>query len=220
MAPPAQPDRYEPLPSLLEIPGFLIRKMGRRGRRAALAVLVLFVAGLAVTVPVQIAAKHDDAAARAAATARARTALIAKQRAEIRPVAGGGAAAGAAVPARRALVTDLSAAVEANARARVRTGEFARPVQRADCTRFPPSTTGADPITDGGRTGRYACLAVTAEFVPGQTTTGGAIGYPYRALVDFETGRFTFCKTSGRPGEGSLLTKVAVPVPHVCGGTG
>src|SRR3954453_7788993 len=113
MAPPAQPDRYEPLPSLLEIPGFLIRKMGRRGRRAALAVLVLFAAGLAVTVPVQLAAKHDDAAARAAATARDRTGLIAKQRAEIRPVAGRGAPAGAAVPARRALVTDLAAAVEA-----------------------------------------------------------------------------------------------------------
>ena len=34
------------------------------------------------------------------------------------------------------------------------------------------------------RRGRYSCLAITSEF------TGGVIGHQYRALVDFETGRY------------------------------
>jgi hypothetical protein len=59
---------------------------------------------------------------------------------------------------------------------------------------------------------------VTADILPGRSTNGGAIGYPYRARVDFASGRFALCKVSGVPGEGSLLQQVAVPVPVACGG--
>ena len=44
------------------------------------------------------------------------------------------------------------------------------------------------------------------------------IGLPYRALVDFPSGRFTYCKVSGRPGEGSLRREILVTVPAACGG--
>jgi hypothetical protein len=38
-----------------------------------------------------------------------------------------------------------------------------------------------------------------------------------RALVDYPAGRFTYCKVSGRPGEGSLRES-PVRVPAACGG--
>jgi hypothetical protein len=61
---------------------------------------------------------------------------------------------------------------------------------------------------------------VTADIAPQASTRGGTIGYPYRALVHFGPGRFSFCKVSGRPGEGSLLHAVEVAVPRACGGPG
>jgi hypothetical protein len=44
----AQNDKYEPLPGLLSLPGFLYRKLGPRGRMAVKVGGALFVAGLAV----------------------------------------------------------------------------------------------------------------------------------------------------------------------------
>jgi hypothetical protein len=37
--------------------------------------------------------------------------------------------------------------------------------------------------------------------------------------VDFESGRFSYCKISGRPGEGSLTREFPVRVPKACGGS-
>jgi hypothetical protein len=222
---PAQPDRYEPLPPLLQIPGHLIRKLSPRGKRVALVLLAAFVVALAVGIPTLVAAKHRDSAAASRAAARANAARIAALRAEIRPLEGRGTRARGlvgtpALIARRALVRDLSTAVAADAAARARSRQFAQTPLRVECSRFPAGTHGEDPAADlsSGR-GRYACLAVTAEITPGTATVGGAIGYPYRALVHFPSGRYTFCKVSGRPGEQAITAKVDVPVPVACGGT-
>jgi hypothetical protein len=223
---PAQPDRYEPLPPLLEIPGHLVRKLSPRGRRAGLVLLGVFVVALAVGIPALIAAKHRHDAAAAREAARNRAAHIAALRAELHQVGGRGTAAAgltgaAALSARHALVRDLSGAITADAAARARSGEFAQAPQRVDCSRFPAGAGAPDPAdVPGASRGRYACLAVTADFAPGAGTVGGAIGYPYRALVDFGSGRFTFCKISGRPGEMVIPRKVDAPVPPACGGDG
>ena len=47
---------------------------------------------------------------------------------------------------------------------------------------------------------------------------GGVLGHPYRVRIDFDTGRYAFCKVFGRPGEGQLKRHQGVTVPAVCGG--
>ena len=127
----------------------------------------------------------------------------------------------AAVSARQALAADLAAAVERDARTRVQSGELANPVLSAQCERYPRGTRGEDPATDlASRTGRYACLAVTTEVQATQRNEASSIGYPYRALVDFPSGTFTYCKVSGKPGEGALKADFPVTVPRACGGGG
>src|SRR5690242_12018926 len=126
---PAQPERYEPLPPLLQIPGHLVRKLSPRGKRVGLMIVAAFVLALAVGIPALVAAKHrsDQAAARSAAQERAAT--LARMRAEVRRVDGRGTAAkglaGAqALTARKALVADLSGAITADAARRAANGEF------------------------------------------------------------------------------------------------
>jgi hypothetical protein len=226
---PAKPsDRYEPLPGLLQIPGFLLRKLGPRGRRLAAVAGVLLVAGiavgLAVGVPAIIDAKNRAAAEDARAAAAHRASRLAELRREVQPVSGRGPASrGLTAPAtlgpQKALRADLVAAIAADGARRARTGEFARTPRRVECERNPLSVGEPDPasVPSAGREG-YACLAVTTEVASSETTNGGAIGYPYLARVDFPAGRFTFCKVSGRPGEMLIGRDIHVPVPVACGG--
>jgi hypothetical protein len=224
----ARSDRYEPLPGILQLPAFLVRKLSPRGRRIAAVIgallLVGAVAALIVAVPAITDSKEDRAAADRRASEEHQRQRAAELQAELRLLHGNGTpAAGlegaAAVSARRALAADLAAAVERDAAARVRSGELERPVRRAECERFPRGKGGEDPAANlGSSTGRYACLAVTAEVARSETTTGSDIGYPYRALVDFPAGEFTYCKVSGKPGEGSLTRQFPVRVPKACGG--
>jgi hypothetical protein len=225
---PESSDRYQPLPGLLEIPGFLLGKLSPRGRRiAAVAGALLAVAAvvaLALGVPAIIAAKNRSAAADARRDARHRAARIAELRRLVRPVRGRGPAArGLTAPAtlgpQKALRADLVAAIGADGARRARTGEFARTPKRVECTRSPVSLGAPDPasVPDAGRSA-YSCLAVTTEVAPGPTSKGGSIGYPYAALVDFQAGRFAFCRVSGRPGEMLIGRDIHVDVPRACGG--
>ncbi|HET8756792.1 MAG TPA: hypothetical protein VFM58_12305 [Solirubrobacteraceae bacterium] len=221
-------DRYDPLPGLTEIPAFLLRKLSRRGRRifgvvAALAAVAV-AAGLYVAIPAITDSKQEHAAAERRADRQREAALVARLRAEQRLIDGTGTSArgldgSAAITARRALVSELSAAVQEDAHRRVRTGELDRSIDRVECERFPRGARGEDPATDlANPVGRYSCLAVTAD-VPGtEAARASSIGYPYRARVDFRAGTYTFCKISGRPGEGSLRRELRVKVPVACGG--
>jgi hypothetical protein len=228
MAPRGQPERYEPLPGLLGIPRHLVRRLSPRGRRIAAVVGVLALAGaavgLALGVPALLDARRERAAAEQAAEVRARAGRLAELRAELRPVAGHGTpsrglSGTAALDTRRALAADLAGAVLADAAARAHSGALGHRPTRVQCARFPAAPGAPDPADDlSSRRGRYACLAVTADIAPQQSTRGGSFGYPYRAMVDFRSGRFSFCKISGRPGEGSLAQTLVVSVPRSCGG--
>ena len=221
-------DRYEPLPSLPEIPAFLLRRLGPRGRRAAAALGGLLVAGIAAFavfgLPAVQDTKQERAAAEQAAIDASRAQEVARIRAEQYVLRGTGTPArglegAAAIAARQALAADLSEAVEDDARARVVAGELEQGILRAECERYPRGAHGEDPATDlASRTGRYSCIAVTADAPRGlETQESSSIGYPYRAMVDFTTGRLAYCKVSGRPGEGALRD-VSVRVPAACGG--
>jgi hypothetical protein len=227
--PNASSDRYEPLPGITQIPAFLYRKLGPRGRRAAkLAGAVLVVAlaaGIVFGLPAITTTKEERAAAEQKADAERRAERVVQLQAEVRLLRGRGEAArglegAAALSARHALAGDLAAAVQQDAVARVRAGEFTQSVDRVECERFPRAADGADPADDlGSRTGSYSCLAITADAPAVETNEGSSLGYPYRALVDFTSGRFGYCKVSGRAGEGSLVREIPVPVPSECGGT-
>jgi hypothetical protein len=63
--------------------------------------------------------------------------------------------------------------------------------------------------------GSYACLAVTSEIDRSAATTGGELGHPYRANLDFATGRFAYCKVAGRP---DPVPDPEVTTPQACVG--
>jgi hypothetical protein len=226
--PNANSDRYDPLPGLTELPAFLIRKLSPRGRRAAAVIGALLLVGLAVGlyfgIPAITETKQERAAAERRVAAEHEAQLVAQLRAEQRLVDGRGTpAAGlegdAAITARKTLEGDLVDAVTQDAHARVQTGEFTHSIRRVECERYPRGARGEDPATDlSNPTGRYTCLAVTADAPQTALSNSSVIGYPYRALVDFPSGKYTFCKFSGRPGEGSLTREIRVRVPRACGG--
>ncbi len=192
------------MPGVVSLPGFLYRKLGRRGRRAVLlgGTVLLIVAAVttALLVPVITENKREQAARdrreAALSAAREHRRLVR----ESRPRRG-------RFPAGASSLAFLESAITRDARARVASGELRTPVRRTDCH------------TLGERRGLIvlACLAVTSD-IKGPATSGGRIGYPYQAAFDPARGRYAFCKTSGRPAEGFLTRSGDVPVPHACGG--
>jgi hypothetical protein len=208
--PAPQNDRYDPLPGFLSLPSFLYRKLGPRGRMAVKIGGGLFV--VAVTVATIVLAprivesnrerkadERREAAARLAASVR-------RIRAEQRPHRGraeAGASGGA-------LLTDLQAAILADARARAAEGKMHGPAaSRVECE--PLGGTEPD-----ARRLSYDCIAVTSDLPTSESSPGGVIGHPFRAVVDRSTGAFTWCKVSGRPGEGAVRSEGLVRLPRAC----
>jgi hypothetical protein len=209
-------DRYEPLPGLLAIPGFLYRKLGPGGRMVAKVSAAIALAGLVVAAIVLVPqirdTKHENAARdrreRVAAERAERRRLIAEQR----PRSARSELAPATTPARRhRLLLQIEAGIVRDARARVRAGSLKPPPPRyATCEALPGERPRA-------RVSRLSCTAVTSE-VRGQGGARGVIGHPFRARVDYRSGRYAWCKVSGHAGEGSYVRPASVPVPRACGG--
>jgi hypothetical protein len=216
-------DRYEPLPGIAALPGWLWRRMGRGGRLAALGAAFLLLAGTAAAVPAMLASQDEQADADRRERAERRAALIEKLETEQRPrfrrsasVVPPTAADNTQLDARAVLVDELHAEILADARERVRAGDLDGPIEHVECEPFPRSVDSVGAHEDLSRaTGRYACVAVTAEFGSGEETVRGVIGHQYRAMADFGTGRYAFCKVSGQsgPSREQLAT-----TPRVCGG--
>ena len=150
-------DRYEPLPGLLEIPGFLVRKIPPNARRpaafAAAVLLAAVVVVLALGIPAITESKDERAATAARAEREHDAQRVAELQAELRLREGRGPAArgltGAqAIEARQALATQLAADVRADAVSRVQAGEFTQSVSRVECERFPRRANNADPALD------------------------------------------------------------------------
>lgn len=211
--PGAPADRYEPLPGVLGLPAHLFRKLSPRGRRIALATGIVLLAGLvatAITLAPRISeskreqeARNRREAARALAAERAR--LVAEQRPRngrlaVRTAAAGGPSAGA--------VAELEGLITRDAQARVASGQLQARVREAECRT----------LTLRGDRALLACTAVTSRT---EASAGGSavlVGYPYRAALAPASGRYAFCKISGRPAEGLYGTLPPVELPRACGG--
>jgi hypothetical protein len=216
-------DRYEPMPGVAELPGWLWRRMGRGGRLTALGALIVLVAVAVALVPVILESKEERAESERRERAERRAELIRRLEVEQRPrlrrsssVAPPGAADPERLQARAALMDELTGEILADARARVRRGDLDGPIRRVECETFPRTVDGVGAHEDLARTrGRYACVAVTAEFGSGEVGASGVIGHQFRTEVDFDSGRYAFCKVSGQAGPSR---EQLVTTPRVCGG--
>jgi hypothetical protein len=217
-------DRYEPLPGFAQLPGWLWRRTGVALRIAVGVTLVAAFAAAAVLVP-SISHSRSERSAREARIAAAQHARVIRElQAEQSPrsgrsrsVAPAGASSHARLDARAGLMADVSSAILIDARRRVAEHRLRGPILRATCERFPRTVGGTPPERDLTQTdGRYACVAVVADIQGSAGGEAGAIGYPYRALVQFDSGRFAYCKISGRP---DPIPDPAVTTPRACGGT-
>ena len=219
----APKDRYEPLPALPALPAWVWRRMGRPARIATVLVVLAVVGAAAAAVPGLRESQREAARRVQLERAEQRAELIRRLQAEQRPRAGRldtRAAAGAPAPdrlaARSRMLADLGGAIAVDARRRVARGEFDGRIRRVDCEPFPRSVGRRGPHEDlSRRSGRYSCIAVIAEFERTAANPAGVIGHRYRARVDFATGRYGFCKISGRPGP---EREQLVTVPRACGG--
>jgi hypothetical protein len=190
---------------VLSLPGFLFKKLSPRGRRVATAIGILVIAvaalGTALLVPVIARDKRESARQDQARSTREQAAELSRLVREQRPRFGRLQAGAAPVPA-------LERAVSADARLRVASREFPTPVRRTDCRR-------------AGRLAErvfFTCTAVTSDIPASPESRGGVVGYPYSAALNTRSRGFAFCKTSGRPGEGSLGRGQQAELPRACGG--
>jgi hypothetical protein len=216
-------ERYEPLPGFAELPGWIFRKLGRRLRVAIVLALVGVTALALALTPMLRESKQERAASERRERAALRERAIQRLQAEQRPrfgvsdsVAPVGAAPGTRLEARATLMDELTAAIGADARRRVHRGALDGPILGVECEPFPRTLAGTGAERDlSRRSGRYACLAATSRFKRGESSIGGALGHPYRTKVDFQTGRYAFCKISGRP---DPTADPRVTTPRACGG--
>src|SRR4029453_12564747 len=212
-------DRYEPLPGFFELPAWLWRKLPRAGKVAVVALGIGLVALAVALSPVIERSKERHAKEEAALTALHQRQLIAEIRREQRPRFARGTPGGTDVAARGRLVASAAASIKTDANARAAAGEFHGPILRVQCNPFPPSdaTVPADQVPSQA-TGRYGCPAVTSDIPATAGNRAGVVGHPYRAKIDFRTGRYAFCKIRGRPGELAVRADPHIRVPPVCGG--
>lgn len=214
---PSHQDRYEPLPGITALPGWIWRRLPLAGK-IGVALLPLAAIALALALAPGIdQTKQERQRAQAERQARERAEREAQLRAEQRPRFGRGAAAGSDIRRRTSLLRDARAAVEVDARRRVAAGALDGPIRRVECEPYPRTLEGRGAHLDpASEKGRYACLAVTNKVAGGERNEASTIGHPYRLLVDFSSGRYALCKISGRPGEGAIGGQPVVTVPPAC----
>ncbi len=214
-----EPERYEPMPGILDLPGWLWGKMPTAAKAALVLAFVGLIAVALIIGPGIRESNREREQAEQQERLRVRQAREARIRREQQPLFASGPAATSGVPARRRLVDAASVSVLADARRRVEAGTMSGPIEDVDCEPFPRNVAGigADDSTNL-RYGRYSCLAVTAKFERSETTVGGLLGHAYRVRIDFDTGRYAFCRIAGRPAEGQLKRRLGPTVPRVCGG--
>jgi hypothetical protein len=207
------------MPGIIDLPGWIWRRLPPPAKVGlVVAFVALIVVALAIGPDIRESKKERERAEQQERQ-RAREAREARIRREQTPRFVDGPPATSGVAARRRLLGAASASVLEDARRRAAAGRLRGPIRSIDCEPFPRNVAGigAEDSTEL-RFGRYACLAVTARFTETESTSGGLIGHPYRLRIDFDTGRYAFCKIAGRPAEGQLKRRLGVTVPRVCGG--
>jgi hypothetical protein len=113
-----------------------------------------------------------------------------------------GAAAGAT---RGAALQTVEAAIVRDARER-----FAPNVTSASCEPVPGTDATRPRVA-------FDCFATVRDIVAGGGETIGSLAIPFRAVVDFERGRYAFCKVNPPPGEQIIPDpRSVVTLPQAC----
>jgi hypothetical protein len=191
------------------------QRLSRTGKRRvgiglALFLLVVFTAG--IVLGPQINESKEDEQARLLREETARAERETKRiRAEQRPVS-------AIVPPgpKAAMATALAERVLRDARARVENGTLKGPARSSSCAPYPRTSARAAEERDGARRrGAYECTVATRKIaILGRT---GALGHPFLAVIDYRSGRITWCKVNPPPGEGVAgQAHVRVPLDPSC----
>lgn len=199
--------RYQPMPGIAELPGWLWRRTGRRARIASGLVLLGAIVLTAILVPAIQRDQRERAAAEQHQRAVRHAASVKTLREEQRPRFGRSTAT-----ARPAMLADLETAVLTDARSR----GLEDPIRGARCEPFPKTVGEPPPERDPHRAGgSYSCVAITSEIDRSAASAGGELGYAYRAGLNFITGRYALCKVAGRP---DPIPDPEVTTPRVCAG--
>jgi len=191
------------------------------------ALAVLLLAGAAALIVPAIDSAKDRAAAREARAnaqrrAESRRRTIAEQRPRrleftaLRPPSG--APAARRVAARTALLERAEAAISADARERAAAGELEGRPRGTECEPYPKRDPGDGPENDlGASRGVYNCLVFIRAIAATETNGGGQLGYPFRAVLDFDRFSATWCKTNPVPGERVVPDpRTVIELPRAC----
>ncbi|MDX6682617.1 MAG: hypothetical protein QOG94_2656 [Solirubrobacteraceae bacterium] len=182
-------------------------------RRALVAAVVL--GGVAAALALAVIAPAIDAGKqrRAAHEARVRAAAQRAERERLtldqRPHAARATAvarlsrAGRPAASRAALLAAVRASVANDARARVASGAFERPIEEVRC-RYLASGGGADV--------QLSCFAVTSR------TSRVAVGQPFVVAGSLVDGRYAWCHENPGAGEGAAGVGVHVALSRACTG--
>ena len=194
----------------------------------ALALIVLAGAA-ALIVPAIDSSKERAAAADARETAQRRAESRRRQIAEQRPHRldasalrpSSGAPAAQRIAARTALLRHAQRAISEDARARAEAGELKGNPQGTRCEAYPKRDPGDGPERDLSITrGVYDCLVLVRAIASTETNVGGELGYPFRAVLDFDRFSVTWCKTNPVPGERVVPDpRTVIELPPACRAT-
>ncbi len=160
------------------------------------------------------AAAESELAAQRAAHNRARIVRAQTPRhgksANLMPAAGASAAQLAS--AREDLLQDVQASILGDARKRAAAGEMRPVTGPTTCTHAPGTPTTGD-------VGVFDCFVVTVKIEATERNVPGALGYPFRAVVDYTDFSYTWCKAEQVPGEMLVLHPKDVTIlPVECRG--
>lgn len=120
--------------------------------------------------------------------------------------------------ARKDLLRTVEDRITADARKRAAAGELQGRAKRTECAPAPSTVErrGAEEVL-GRSKDAYDCLAVTSEIEATESNKAGALGYPFRVVIDFERFSFAWCKTNPLPGERAVPNPKRLPLlPQAC----
>jgi hypothetical protein len=121
-----------------------------------------------------------------------------------------GASASEIEDARGKLNAAMQADLYADARARGASGEI-KPVTG------PPQCVRAPGTPEAGSYGVFDCFMPTAKIAATERNMAGALGYPWRAVVHYDTFTYAYCRSEPIPGEKAVVVdNQAIQLPAAC----
>jgi hypothetical protein len=188
-------------PRDVEVPPVPWRKLAIGG---GIGVIVLGIA-LALLIPEIQSSKEERAAADRARAERSKEESIKRiqeaqaahfaEAPELKPAAD--ASPAEVADARKALLERAQASILADAQERAEKG-IINPVSGPTTCEVAQGTPADGPV------GVFDCFVVTSKIEAGQRNPSGALGYTFRAVLDYETFRYAWCKAELPPGEKSI----------------